>query len=82
MTKFKLMLFYIFFELLSFKVFKIMFYSFKIGKYDYVQWVYYFYNPSKNLYFFYYLYFIFTTSIFFILYLWISYSKRYKVDND
>ena len=49
-----------------------------LSGYNYFDWVYYFYNPSAKVTFYYYLYFIFTTSLFFSCILFIKIFKRHN----
>ena len=79
--KWKYILYYIIFELISYKIFHYNFSTINL-KYDYMERVYYFYFPEKNAYFYFYLYFIFTTSVFFTLMLWTKMYMNNKVCSD
>jgi len=80
--KFKYLIYYVLFEIISYKIFEKLFFGVN-EKYDYLEWVYYFYFPGKNMFFYYYLYFIFTTSVFFTLLLWHkTYNEAKLVDNE
>ena len=75
---YKYLIYYFLFEMVSFKIFKILFSDLNI-KYEYMEWVYYFYYPSRSVYFYFYFYYIFTTSVFFCFYLWYkAYEKGIK----
>lgn len=76
--KIKYLIYYVIFEIVSYKLFKIIFSEIN-SKYDYLEWVEYFYYPSKNIYFYFYFYFILTTSVFFVLSL---FYKNYKKVED
>lgn len=79
-------IYYIIFEFASFELFRIfsnvIFYEMN-KKYEYLEWVNYFYCPSKNIYFYFYIYFIFTTSIFFVLSLFTKvYYESKRIENE
>lgn len=78
---FKLILVFILFEVVSYKLFGKFFYQIA-EKYEYMDWVYYFYFPSKNGIFFFYLYFIFTSSAFFTLLIWYKIYKNNPVKSN
>ena len=78
---FKYLVCYFLFEIVSFKVFKIIFSDLNM-KYEYLDWIYYFYYPAKNVYFYFYLYFIFTTSVYFCLNLWINTYKEKRLNDE
>jgi hypothetical protein len=46
--------------------------------FQYLEWVKYFYHPEKKDLFYFYLYYIFTTSLFFTILVW---EDRYKKEN-
>ena len=80
--KIKYFIYYVIFEIISYKIFQKIFFGIN-EKYDYLEWVYYFYYPGKNIAFYFYLYFIFTTSVFFTFLLWYKvYNKTKVVGNE
>ena len=79
--QFKYLFYFIIFEVMSYKIFQKIFFGINT-KYDYLEWVYYFYFASKNVMFYFYLYFIFTTSVFFTFLIWYKIYKQYKTNNE